>query len=242
MINGLLFLFTLCIISCIKFEELPKYDTIKAIPDTRVYLDISSFEVGRSIYIEFTMDLFFSKLPKKDSYTLKIGQVPSKYYDDYICWSNLPTITIRNISNPRYSPYLYTYSWVDIKKPGMKYLYILPPEPYEKFYTFWNNKITIKSIGGKSDRQIRNEILNIVIPILFVLTVVSFMIFIFYKIIKDNKNHKNFPPASTILELPIVNDPNCPPPSQFIQEPINDNNAEYPKPISPMGNPEQLNN
>ena len=86
------------------------------------------------------MDLFFSKLPK-DSYIFKIGYVPSKYYEDYIYWNNIPTVKIRNISNPRYSSTDYTYSWVEIKKPGMKYLYILIPEPFEKFYTFWNNKI-----------------------------------------------------------------------------------------------------
>ena len=71
------------------------------------------------------MDLFFSKLPK-DSYIFKIGYVPSKYYEDYIYWNNIPTVKIRNISNPRYSSTDYTYSWVEIKKPGMKnYIYYL---------------------------------------------------------------------------------------------------------------------
>ena len=241
MIYGCLLLLIINSILCIRFEELPKYDTIKIIPDTRVYLDISSFEVGRSIYIEFTMDLFFSKL-SKDSYTLQIGQVPSRFEDDYKYWSNLPNVTTKMIPNAKYASSYYTYTWVEMKKPGMKYIYIIPPEPYEKFYTFWKNKITITNIGGKSDRQIRNEILRIILPIISVIISVCIITsLIYYQMKKNKKNDKDYPPATTILELPIVNDPNCPPSSQFIPESSKDN-VEYPKPLSPLGPQEQINN
>ena len=237
MINGLLILFIINSISSIQFEELPKYDTIEVAPNTRVYLDISSFEVGQSIYIEFTLDLFFSK-QSKDSYTFQIGQVNSKYKDDYIYWSNLPTVTSRNVSETRFNSKDYTYSWVEIKKEGMNYLYILPTEPYEKFYTFWQNKITIKNLGGKSAREIRKRIANITVPIVFVIITISFIIFAFCKIKKNNINNNyninDYPPASTILELPGINNPNHPLQNQEIQE-QNKDNVLYPKPISPMG-------
>ena len=237
MINVLLILLIINTISSIQFEELPKYDTIEVAPNTRVYLDISSFEVGQSIYIEFTLDLFFSK-QSKDFYTFQIGQVHSKFKDDYIYWSNLPNVTSRNVSETRFNSKDYTYTWVEIKKEGMNYLYILPPEPYEKFYTFWQNKITIKNLGGKSAREIRKRIANITVPIVFVITVISFIIFVFCKMKKNNINNNHnindFPPASTILELPGINNPNHPLQNQEIQE-QNKDNVLYPKPISPMG-------
>ena len=120
----------------------------------------------------------------------------------------------------------------------MNYLYILPTEPYEKFYTFWQNKITIKNLGGKSAREIRKRIANITVPIVFVITVISFIIFVFCKMkknnINDNYNISDSPPASTILELPGINNPNHPLQNQEIQE-QNKDNVLYPKPISPMG-------
>ena len=239
MINELFIIFTITTISCIKFEELPKYDTIKVIPDTRVYLDISSFEVGRSIYIEFTMDLFFSKI-SKDSYTFQIGQVPSKYKDDYSYWSNLPTVTTKNVSSTEKGVKDYTYLWVEIKKPGMNYLYIIPPEPYKDFYTFWKNKIKIKNIGERSPSEIRKIKLIIFISLFIFIKIICIILVAYFKIKKiNNRNNKDFAPAATVLELPIINDQNCAPSSKLVQEPEK-NNVEYPKPVSPMVSPEQL--
>ncbi len=108
------------------------------------------------------MDLFFSKT-SKDSYTLQIGQVPSKFKDDYSYWSNLPTVTTKNISNTEKSVKDYTYFCVELKKPGMNYLYIIPPEPFNEFYTFWKNKITIKNIRETSNSEIKKIKLKIFI-------------------------------------------------------------------------------
>ena len=67
MINEIiLFSILLNILLCIQFQELKKYDYIYAIPNNWIYLDISSFEVGESIYLEFSMNLIFSE-ESKDS-------------------------------------------------------------------------------------------------------------------------------------------------------------------------------
>ncbi len=226
MTNEVLFYFLLGIMSCFQFQELPRYDTIEVIPNTKVYLDISSFDVGQSIYLEFTLDLFFSK-ESKDSYTFQIAQVNTKYKDDYTYWSKLPNVTTKNVTSNSKD---YTFSWVEIKKEGMNYIFINPPEPFTKYYTFWRNKIIIKNIGGMSDREIRRNILNIAFPIIFVIIGII-IIFVVCKL-RDSNQNKDYPPAFTILELPNINNQNNPQ-NQFIKENINDI-QQYPNPISPM--------
>ena len=229
MFNGVLLYFLIGIISCFQFKELPRYDTIEVIPNTKVYLDISSFEVGQSIYLEFCLDLFFSKEPK-DRYTFQIAQVNTKYKDDYTYWSKLPNVTTRNVTSVSKD---YTFSWVEIKKEGMNYIFINPPEPYIKFYTFWGNKIIIKNTGGISDREIKNNIINITFPIIFAIILIT-LIVVICKLRKTN-NNKDYPPAFTVLELPNVNNQNNQQ-NQAIKENIeNINDVEQcPNPASPM--------
>ena len=233
MFNGVLLYFLIGIISCFQFIELPRYDTIEVIPNTKVYLDISSFEVGQSIYLEFTLDLFFCK-EAKDKYTFQIAQVNTKYKDDYKYWSKLPNVTTRNVTSLSKD---YTFSWVEIKKEGMNYIFINPPEPYDKFYTFWRNKIIIKNTGGISDREIRNNIINITFPIMFTIIGAVIIIFIICKLRNNNKN-KDYPPAFTVLELPNLNNQNNPQ-IQAVKENIeNINDVEQcPNPASPMDDP-----
>ena len=172
--KGILINFLFCLISCIKFQELPKYDTISVIPDTRVYLDISSFEVGQSIYLDFKMDLFFYSKESRDSYTFQIDQVPTKYEDDYFYWGNLPYVTTKNVSSITKD---YTYTWVEIKKKDMNYIFIIPPEPFDRFYTFWKNKIIITNVGGISAREIRKRVISYSIPFIFLILPFSFSAF-----------------------------------------------------------------
>ena len=112
MFNGILLFYLISIISCYKLQKLPKYDFIDVFPDTRVYLDVSSFDVGESINLEYTMNLIFS-LESKDNYTFQIGQVSCEDYDDYRCWRNLPTYTNENVTESR--GFNYTFSWTEIR-------------------------------------------------------------------------------------------------------------------------------
>ena len=171
MINVLLILFLFCIISCIDLIELGKYDKISVKSNSRVYLDISSFNISQSISLDFTMNLFFAK-NKNISYTLQIEQVPAKSKDDYIYWNNLSSVEIENKKSNLY-PSDYTYSWSQLKKEGMNYIYMILPEPYERF-DFYQFKITIENTGGTPDEKKTEEkteedytiLLYILIPII----------------------------------------------------------------------------
>ena len=57
--------FLLSIIYCYNYKELPKYGLIEDYPYTRVYLDISSFEIGEYISFGITMELRYSIRYKK---------------------------------------------------------------------------------------------------------------------------------------------------------------------------------
>ena len=149
MFNGILLFYLISIISCYKLQKLPKYDVIDVSPDTRVYLDISSFNVSESINLEYTMNLIFS-LESKDNYTFQIGQVFCEDYHDYRCWRNLPTYINENVTES--DKFTYTFSWTEIKQEGMNYIFTIPPAPYESF-NFYRLKITIKNTGGVSDRE-----------------------------------------------------------------------------------------
>ena len=229
--KGILINFLFCVISCLKFQELPKYDTISVIPGTRVYLDISSFEVGQSIYLDFTMDLFFYSKESRDSYTFQIDQVPTKYEDDYIYWGNLPYVTTKNVSSITKD---YTYTWVEIKKKDMNYIFIIPPEPFDRFYTFWKNKIIITNVGGISAREIRKRVISYSIPFI-VIIILGIIIFSLYKRRRYNYNNINYPPAFPVLELNSFTNQNSQQPQT--NQPLMNQQQEYPKPISPMVQP-----
>ena len=227
MINVILLSFILSTISCVRFQELPKYDYIDVIPNTYVYLDISSFDIGQSIYLEFSMDLFFSH-SSKDNYTFQIGQVPAKSKDDYNYWKNLQTVVNKNYTN---NYRVYNYSWVEIKQEGMNYIYMICPEPFDIYYTFWKNTILIENTGGLSAREIRRRVLTIVIPSLIVLIIGTVIIVSYCKYRKKNINYDNnenngnmnYPPA-----FPVNNQAPLNPPSG------NNPEMDYQKPIGPI--------
>ena len=72
------------------FRELPKNGQIRVIPDTEVYLDLSSFKVGDLITINITINLFFAK--SRDTYSFYIDQVPASSWDNYSYWTNLTKV------------------------------------------------------------------------------------------------------------------------------------------------------
>jgi len=226
MINEIiLFIILLNILLCIQFQELKKYDYIYAIPNNWIYLDISSFEVGESIYLEFSMNLIFSE-ESKDSYTFKIGQVPAKTGKDYQYWSTLPTVVNKNYTVG--SGFNYNYSWVEIKQEGMNYIYIIPLEPFEKFYTFWKFEIFLVNTGGMSQRELMKRVQLIVFQCVAVIILVLIIIIIVYYITKKKNNNVyvevDSPPAFPASEQVIVNPP--------IQENlVNEERHEYAKPV-----------
>ena len=114
MINIIWLIFLFGKILCIDFIELLKYKTIEVKANSKVYLDISSFKVDQSIYLDFTMNMIF--LPSSDkSYTFKIVQVPAKSKDDNEYWNSLPKVKNKNFTQIS-TREIYTYSWVEIKK------------------------------------------------------------------------------------------------------------------------------
>ena len=82
--------------------------------DSRVYLNITSFKTGEVISFEFKMELFFGRDEERSSYTFKIGQVSTSYYNDDKYWNSLPTVTNKNFTQ---SGRLYdtTFTWDEVK-------------------------------------------------------------------------------------------------------------------------------
>ena len=224
MINEILFILLLNVLLCAQFQELLKYDYIYAIPNNWIFLDISSFEVGESIYLEFSMNLIFSK-ESKESYTFKIAQVPAKSGKDYQYWSTLPTVTNRNYTVSSW--FDYNYTWVEIKQPGMNYIYIIPLEPFEKFYTFWKFEIFLINTGGMSQRELTRRISKIVFPCFAVIIVAIIIFYIYYKKKKKNNVYPttaDYPPAFPVSEQATA----CP---QVQENLVNEEQQEYEKPI-----------
>ena len=175
----LLFLFSSAFCS---FKELKKFGSAEIIPDTKVYLDITSFNTGDVISFEFKMDLFFAHYEEQERYIFQIGQVFASSYADYSCWENLPNVTNRNVSKDGDFSDDYIFSWDEIKQEGKNYIFIICPEPFDDFYTFWGNKIKIKNIGGNGSSA--NVAVIVVIIIVVIIVIVIIIIIVVYCIKK----------------------------------------------------------
>ena len=148
------------------YTKLSKYSSVSVKPKEKVYLDISGFETGELISLEFKMDLFFASSSEQDHYKLQIDQVAaSNYYDSYY-WGNLRTVTNRNVT--KYSSDDYVFTWEEIKKEGKNYIFIIPHEPFSDFYSFWGNKIKIVNTGGLSAGEIAGIVIGIVVPLIVI--------------------------------------------------------------------------
>ena len=106
-----------------KNQELKKYGSVKVPGDSRVYLNITSFKTGEYISFKFEMDLFFGEGEEKSSYTFKIGQVSTSYYNDDKYWNCLPIVTSRYFTQ---SGRLYdtTFTWDEVKIEGKNYIFM----------------------------------------------------------------------------------------------------------------------
>ena len=134
------------------YEKISKYSSVKVKPDTKVYLDISSYKEYELISLSFGMDVFFGSSSNKEVYSYYIGQVSSPYYYDTASWDNLSLVTNRNVSCS-WGDYC-TFKWDEIKQPGKNFIFIIPPTPFSDFYTFWGNYIKITHLGGLSAGEI----------------------------------------------------------------------------------------
>ena len=88
--NIILLILSLLSLSFCGFKELPKNGEVRVIPDTNVYLDLSSFKVGDLITINITIDLYFAN--SKDTYSFYIDQVPALSWNNSGYWGNLTKV------------------------------------------------------------------------------------------------------------------------------------------------------
>ena len=108
-----LFSFSLC-----QYTQLKKHSSVKVKPGTKVYLDLSSFEIGELISFEIEMDLFFGGNTK--AYEFFIDQVPASSYYDPNYWNTLRKVRNGNSSCDDDGECLF--EWEEIKKEGNTYI------------------------------------------------------------------------------------------------------------------------
>ena len=162
-------LFSFISIAC-DYTKLSKYSSVTLPPDRRVYLDISSFEIGELITFEIKMDLFFGDSYCKSSYEFYIGQVPANIYYDSYYWNNLPKVTTTSVTCSSSSVCIFT--WEEIKKSGNNYIYILTPAPFDNFYSFWEKEIKISNTGGLSAGEIAGIVIGSIVFVGGIITLI----------------------------------------------------------------------
>ena len=189
--TAILLFFLIAIVLC-DYKKLSKYSSVSVEPDTKVYLDISSFKTGELISLEFKMDLFFGDYDDRKSYKFQIDQVPASTYYDYQYWNNLRTVVNKNVTESRSR--VYIFKWEEIKKSGNTYIYINVPAPFDDFYSFWGNKIKITNTGGLSDGEIAGIVIGVIVPIIILVAIIIYC--------KKKR---------TIINAPLINYTNNPP-------------------------------
>lgn len=139
MFQIVLYLSLIILIHCDGYKELKKHSSVKVSPNTRVYFDLSKFDVGESIEFEITMDL--SNGGNRNNYVFEIDQVSAiSYISDN--WASLPRETSSDVSCK--SGGECTFSWEETKEVGKDYIYIIPLAPD----TGYSKKIEIEHLGG----------------------------------------------------------------------------------------------
>jgi hypothetical protein len=83
----ILLILSLFSLNLCQYTQLKKHSSVKVKPGTKVYLDLSSFEIGELISFEIEMDLFFGGNTK--AYEFFIDQVPASSYYDPNYWNTL---------------------------------------------------------------------------------------------------------------------------------------------------------
>lgn len=165
----ILLILSLVSLSFCQYKQLKKHSSVSVAPNTKVYLDLSSFDTGDKISFEIKMDLSHASVT--NYYVFQIDQVPASSYNNGYYWDTLRQVRNSNVSctNDRDC----RYKWEEIKKEGNKYIYIIPSEPFSGYYSFWGNEIKIINTGGKLSV---GEIVGIVVAI--IVFIVIFIIII----------------------------------------------------------------
>ena len=162
------------ILSLCEYKELPKNDYINVVPDTNVYFDISSFDEGESIDFEFEMDLIYGDYTSKTRYTFKIDQVQATSYSVSTSWNGLREVTNRNVTCDFDD--VCTFTWTEKKQAGKNYIFIIPSEPYNGFYSrdYKKIKITHDGNGGLSAGAIVAIVFAVIIFIAIIVLIIVF--------------------------------------------------------------------
>ena len=196
--------FLLSNIYCYIYIELPKYGSIEVYPNTRVYLDLSSFETDEHISFEIAMNYGSSSYYERNQYSFQIEQVSVSTYSDYYDWDNLLGVTSTVIVNDKW--WDLTFKWEEIKQEGKTYIFIITPKPFDYF----NYKIKIENIQeNSSDSSDSNNVVDIIIGVVAAIIGVGILIFCCIK--KKNNVNQNIP--NPVPEIPLPNPlmyPNCP--------------------------------
>ena len=167
-------IFSLLTFSLCQYKELSKHGSVKVAPETKVYLDISTFPVGELISFDIDMDLFHGLPSSQESYEFFIEQVPATTYYDPHYWD---LTVLRKVINKNVSCSSgdCTFKWEEIKAEGKKFIYIYPPTPYDDFYSFWGEKIKITHLGGSSELS-AGAIVGIVFGCIFFIVIIILLI------------------------------------------------------------------
>ena len=154
------------------YKKLSKYSSVSVKPDTKVYLDLKSFNTGDIISLEIKLDLFFAN--DRSYYIFNIDQVPATTYFDKYYWAHLRTVINRNVTCS--STDICKFSWEEIKREGNNYIYMKVPAPFWEYYFILGNEITISNTGGLSSGAIAGIVIGVLVPILLIVGLVIFFI------------------------------------------------------------------
>ena len=159
MVSFILILSLLILVPCSYYKKLAKYDSVSVAPNTHVYLDISSFKTGDTITIEIDMNVFFGSSENKKQYDFQIDQVSASSYADDSYWNNLRPVSNSNVSCSRSD---CAFTWNEIKRSGIKYIFIIPLSPFDS-YERHEKTIKIRHMGGLSAGQIAGIVVGVVV-------------------------------------------------------------------------------
>lgn len=225
--------------SCELYQELHKYGSVEVKPNTKVYINITSYSIGELISLEFGLNFIYETLVDKGKYSFKIGQVPASTFYDPTTWDNLPLVQNKNVTCDRDS--FCNFVWEEIKKTGNNYIYILALEPYDGYYSTSGRKIKISMIEEGKEREKEEKepkskeseggkglgAIAIVGIVLGCIGIVSLIIsIILYYLTCSRKNSYipvNNSPAPDIpyTNPPVITDYSPPTPTQTYNQPIN---------------------
>ena len=222
------------------YQELHKYGSEEVIPNTKVYINITSYSIGELISLQFGLNFIYEGYNQKEKYSFKIGQVPASTFYDPISWDKLPLVHNKNVTCD--SDNFCNYVWEEIKKTGNNYIYILPLEPYDGYYSTRGRKIKISMIeeGKEREKETKKEttskgseggnglgigaIVGIILGCIGIISLIISII-LYYRICSRKNSYipVNYSPALDVsyTKPPVIANYSPPVPAQLYNQPIN---------------------